>query len=98
MKWAFNQNRGEDIAAKWELIPTDVDILVTHGPCWGEFCHPVEIPALTTNFPGYLDMNSRRSCLGCMDLYETVQKIRPKYHIFGTPYNPSTKFFLIDCM
>ena len=42
MKWAFNQNRGEDIAAKWELIPTDVDILVTHGPCWGEcYFHPV---------------------------------------------------------
>lgn len=33
--WAFNVNRGEDIAKKWEMIPDDVDILVTHGPPFG---------------------------------------------------------------
>jgi predicted phosphohydrolase len=30
--WAFNLPRGEPLAAKWRLIPTGVDILVTHGP------------------------------------------------------------------
>lgn len=30
--WAFNLNRGPEILAKWKLIPTNTDILVTHGP------------------------------------------------------------------
>lgn len=33
--WAFNVNRGEEIAKKWEMIPEDVDILITHGPPFG---------------------------------------------------------------
>jgi Icc-related predicted phosphoesterase len=33
--WAFNVNRGEAIAKKWELIPENLDILVTHGPPYG---------------------------------------------------------------
>ena len=30
--WAFNLKRGSEIRAKWELIPSTVDILITHGP------------------------------------------------------------------
>lgn len=30
--WAFMKLRGNDIKAKWDLIPEDTDILVTHGP------------------------------------------------------------------
>ena len=30
--WAFNLDRGPDIAAKWALIPDGTDVLVTHGP------------------------------------------------------------------
>ena len=30
--WAFNLHRGEPIAAKWERIPDDTDVLITHGP------------------------------------------------------------------
>jgi len=33
--WAFNVNRGWDIAQKWEKIPMDTDILITHGPLLG---------------------------------------------------------------
>ena len=33
--WAFNVNRGEEIAKKWEKIPQDTDILITHGPVFG---------------------------------------------------------------
>lgn len=32
---AFNLARGEPIAAKWALIPDDVDVLLTHGPAYG---------------------------------------------------------------
>ncbi|MFZ0545685.1 MAG: metallophosphatase domain-containing protein [Candidatus Promineifilaceae bacterium] len=30
--WAFNLKRGPEIKAKWDLIPEDVDVLITHGP------------------------------------------------------------------
>jgi Icc-related predicted phosphoesterase len=30
--WAFNLNRGPELAEKWALIPLDTDILITHGP------------------------------------------------------------------
>jgi Icc-related predicted phosphoesterase len=33
--WAFNLNRGRELAEKWNLISHDVDILVTHGPPFG---------------------------------------------------------------
>lgn len=34
--WAFNRPRGEQIAHHWQLIPLDTDILITHGPAFGQ--------------------------------------------------------------
>lgn len=34
--WGFNLKRGEDILKKWQTIPTDIDILMTHGPPVGK--------------------------------------------------------------
>jgi len=33
--WAFNLERGEPLREKWALIPTDTDVLITHGPPMG---------------------------------------------------------------
>jgi Icc-related predicted phosphoesterase len=33
--WAFNVNRGDAIAKKWENIPEGLDLLITHGPVFG---------------------------------------------------------------
>lgn len=33
--WAFNLRRGAEIRAKWDLIPSGLDVLVTHGPPLG---------------------------------------------------------------
>ncbi len=33
--WAFNLERGPEIRAKWDLIPIETDVLVTHGPPFG---------------------------------------------------------------
>ncbi|MBK04634.1 MAG: metallophosphoesterase [Deltaproteobacteria bacterium] len=33
--WAFNLPRGEPLKEKWEQIPDDTDILITHGPPYG---------------------------------------------------------------
>lgn len=35
MDWAFNLQRGPDLAAKWALIPDGIDVLITHGPPQG---------------------------------------------------------------
>lgn len=35
--WYFMENRGQDIQRHWNLIPTDTNILVTHGPPYGIF-------------------------------------------------------------
>ena len=33
--WAFNLRRGAEIRSKWELIPEDTEVLITHGPPLG---------------------------------------------------------------
>lgn len=39
--WAFNLDRGANISAKWDIIESDTDILLTHGPPHGilDMCH-----------------------------------------------------------
>jgi len=34
-RWAFNKRRGQPLAAHWNNIPADTDILLTHGPVYG---------------------------------------------------------------
>lgn len=63
---AFNLDRGPDIRAKWDLIPTGTDILVTHGPPWG-----------------HGDETARGEKVGCHDLLEAVERLRPRLHVFG---------------
>jgi Icc-related predicted phosphoesterase len=33
--WAFNRRRGFEIRLHWDLIPEQVDVLITHGPPFG---------------------------------------------------------------
>lgn len=33
--WAFNRARGSEIKKHWDLIPSDTDIIITHGPVRG---------------------------------------------------------------
>ena len=65
--WAFNLPRGEKIMEKWNLIPKDVDILVTHGPAFGKL-----------DFVPYDGLN-----VGCEDLLIKIQEIKPKIHVCG---------------
>ena len=67
--WAFNLPRqGEELKEKWNMVPTDIDILITHGPAWGHLD--------TVKFnPG---VN-----LGCELLAERIQTIKPKIHVCG---------------
>ena len=65
--WAFNRDRGADIQKHWDLIPTDVDVLITHGPPWG----------ILDKVPG----NRHAGCVDL--LHTIVSDIKPKFHIFG---------------
>jgi Icc-related predicted phosphoesterase len=64
--WAFNRKRGKEIKKHWDKIPSDTNILITHGPPFG-----------------ILDANKNQHKTGCEDLLHAVEKIKPKYHIFG---------------
>lgn len=69
--WQFNLPRGEQLAAKWALIPDDTDILITHGPPNG-FGDRVKYP----NPGGVYDV-------GCDALRWKVEQIKPKLHVSG---------------
>ncbi|XP_013381694.1 metallophosphoesterase MPPED2 [Lingula anatina] len=65
--WGFNVTRGKDILEKWNLIPKDVDVLLTHGPPigHGDIC-----------FDGL-----RTGCVELLSVIQN--RVQPKYHIFG---------------
>jgi len=66
--WAFNLPRnGEEMKARWDAIPADTDILITHGPPFGYL-----------DIPGGSSMR-----VGCEMLRHRVDEIRPKIHVFG---------------
>ena len=68
--WAFNLPRnGEELKAKWNAIPTNTDILITHGPAFGKLD----------------DVEGRRGQhLGCELLAEHINTVaRPKIHVCG---------------
>jgi Icc-related predicted phosphoesterase len=35
LNWAFNLERGPEIRQKWDRIPVETDVLITHGPPYG---------------------------------------------------------------
>ena len=67
--WAFNLPRhSEAMKARWDAIPSNTDILVTHGPAFGY----LDIPGGQTTLR-----------VGCEMLRHRVDEIRPKIHVFG---------------
>lgn len=68
--WAFNLPRGgEELGSKWEAIPEDTDIVITHGPAQGRLDTSGE-PWNTPN-------------LGCELLTKRLVAIKPKMHVCG---------------
>jgi Icc-related predicted phosphoesterase len=65
--WAFNLPRGQELKEKWDMIPNDTDVLITHGP-------PMYMLDYTVR-----DMWN----VGCLDLYNRVLQVKPKLHVFG---------------
>ena len=85
--WHFMEERGEAIKKHWDLIPDDIDILITHGPPQG----------ILDEVFSYCDFEN----VGCDDLLEAVGRVKPKLHVFGHihegygMYRPNLGF--VDC-
>lgn len=85
--WAFNLPRnGEELKAKWNAIPDNTDILITHGPAQ---------TYLDTAGAPY-----KTPLLGCELLKERIELIKPKIHVcghihggYGYRFNGHTHFF-----
>lgn len=68
--WAFNLPKGgPGLMSKWEAIPSDTEILITHGPPQDH---------LDVSGPPYNEPH-----LGCALLREKVDEQPPKIHVFG---------------
>jgi len=68
MDWAYNLPRqGTELNEKWNLIPENTDILITHAPPYG---YLDKLPNIPEN-------------LGCELLRERVKEVKPKIHVFG---------------
>ena len=66
--WAFNLPRkGEELKRRWNNIPTDTDILITHGPAYGYLDKVI----------------GRTDHLGCELLADRIKEIKPKIHVCG---------------
>lgn len=84
--WAFNlPKNGIEIAGKWEAIPNNTDILITHGPAFGTLDTVVGRPW---------------DNLGCELLAQRIEVIKPKIHIcghihsgYGYVFKDGTHFF-----
>lgn len=65
--WAFNLPIGADLKAKWDLIPTETDLLITHGPPFGvlDLC----------------DSGDRAGCPDLLNTVK--ERVKPRLHVFG---------------
>lgn len=65
--WAFNKDRGYDINQVWNQIPTDTDIVITHGPIHS-YCDRTDRGGLN---------------VGCEQLYLRLNEVEPQLHFSG---------------
>lgn len=59
--WYWNRDRGAAIQAHWDLIPSDTEVLITHGPVAG-----IHDRASRHGFPGAFED------VGCVNLRDTI--------------------------
>lgn len=65
--WAFNRQRGKDIRKHWDMIPTDTDILITHGPPFGVLDDT--------------ERGEKVGCEELIKVIQ--KRVRPRLHVFG---------------
>ena len=73
--WAFNADRGAQIKAFWDKIPDNTNILATHGPPYGILDD--------TEYMGNHKFGGQSNHVGCQDLLDAIDRIKPGAHVFG---------------
>lgn len=71
LNWHYMRDRGEQIRAEWEAIPSNVDVVITHGPAYGH-------GDLARPWKGAPPRH-----VGCFELLNRLRTVRPKVHVFG---------------
>jgi Icc-related predicted phosphoesterase len=66
-RWAFTLHAEEELKKKWQSIPSDVQVLITHGPPAGMLDFTVD----------------RKHAGSASLLAEISQRIKPQLHLFG---------------
>ena len=64
---------------QWSQIPSDTDVLVTHGPPHGEN----DVAGADADLRHELEKKQNLNHVGCIDLKNRVEDIRPLLHVFG---------------
>lgn len=73
--WAFNKERGPDIMRHWDMIPDDVEVLITHGPPY-----MIGDGVLRIGRNAEYDLEH----VGCADLAERIKSLKDlKLHVSG---------------
>lgn len=63
----FGLDRGQALLDKWDLIPSDTDILITHGPPLG--------------YGDFTSSGDRVGCSELLQTVR--RRVQPRYHVFG---------------
>lgn len=73
-RWAFNADRGAEICKEWGKIPNDVDVLLTHTPCYN-----------ILDYVSYRVKEGTDPHAGCADLFNVIRKrlTKLKLHCSG---------------
>ncbi|SET92014.1 Predicted phosphoesterase [Marinobacter segnicrescens] len=70
LNWAFMLERGQALREKWQLIPKNTDVLITHGPPRG--------------IGDQVAVDFRTRGVGCVDLEQRLEQLpNLQAHVFG---------------
>lgn len=70
LDWAFMLERGQALRGKWQLIPKNTDVLITHGPPRG--------------LGDQVTVDFRARNVGCVDLEQRLEQLpNLQAHVFG---------------
>ncbi len=100
--WAFNLQRGKELAAKWSRIPDTTDVLITHGPPHGKLdtvpggekvgCRELQKALLRVkpklHVFGHIHEGYGKAKLGCTQLVNAS--------LCDGRYRPSNRPFVVD--
>lgn len=100
--WAFNLRTPEELKAKWDLIPDDTDILLTHGPAYGygDLCDHGERVGCKELKKAILRVKPKLHCFGhiheAYGIYQLGDTVIANASICTVEYRPTNKPIIVN--